>query len=556
MFFRIATIRRAGSTYRYLQLCDAVRVGGRPRDRVLHSFGNLDRLSPATLTALSDSLARLAGENRPRAGTLSTERVWEYGAVAVALHLWDLFGLTERLWRLWAGRLRRFDPVPYLQLMVANRLVSPRSKLGVWGWAERVGVPAAEQATSLHRYYRALDALLAVKQPLEEELWAASRDLFNLGLDLVFYDLTSTYFEGLGPGDARYGYSRDHRPDLRQVVLAPACDQHGFPIAHEVLPGNRADVTTVLQMVETLRQRFTIRRCVFVADSGMVSHTNLAALDEAGYGYVVAVKRQQLPGMTELRAVPLDQYQEAGHGLRIRVGEPDTSGRRLVCCYSAVRADEQRQIREARIRRAQTALEVLQASVAAGHLKAPEKIIARAARHLALTNATRYFRYEASLGAFSFAVRQDDLDGLQADDGKYFLLANAPQLQPEEIVDAYYTLQEVERAFRDMKDFLKLRPVYHWTDRRVQAHIFVCVLAYLLQKALASRLQQAGLTFSARQALDQLSTMHLVENRLGDATIRTISRPSPQVQAILKAVGMPAPPTIVPADAGTLTALA
>src|SRR5712692_4046569 len=321
MSFRIATIRRAGTTYRYLQLCDAVRVGGRPRDRVLHSFGNLDRLSPATLTALSDSLARLAGADRPRAATLSTEPVWEYGAVAVALHLWDLFGLTERLRRLWAGRLRRFDPVPYLQLMVANRLVSPRSKLGVWAWTERVGVAAAAQATALHRYYRALDALLAVKQPLEEELWAASRDLFNLELDLAFYDLTSTYFEGLGPAEAAYGYSRDHRPDLRQVVLALACDQHGFRIAHEVLPGNRADVTTVLQTLATLRERFAIRRCVFVADSGMVSATNLAALEAAGYGYVVAVKRAQLPGMAALLAAPLDAYQEAGHGLRIRVGE-------------------------------------------------------------------------------------------------------------------------------------------------------------------------------------------------------------------------------------------
>jgi len=556
MFLRVATKKHGTATYRYLQLCDAVRVGGRPRDRVLYSFGNLDRIPQPTLAALSDRFAQLADDGRTRVSALTTERVWEYGAVAVALHLWELFGLTERLRRLWAGRLRRFDPVPYLQLMVANRLVDPRSKLGVSAWAERVGVPAAAQATSLHRYYRALDALLAVKQPLEEELWAASRDLFNLELDLVFYDLTSTYFEGLGPGDARYGYSRDHRPDLRQVVVCLACDQHGFPIAHEVLPGNRADVTTVLQTLETLRERFAIRRCVFVADSGMVSAANLAALDEAGYGYVVAVKRAQLPGMAALLAVPLDEYQDARHGLKIRVGAPDPVGRRLVCCYSAVRAVEQRQIREARIGRAQSALEKLQASVAAGHVKTTEKIIARAARHLALANATRYFRYEASPGAFSFTLRRDLLDGQEANDGKYFLLASAPQLQPDEIVDAYYTLQEVERAFRELKDFLKLRPVYHWTDKRVRAHIFVCVLAYLLEKTLAARLRQAELTFSARAALDQLSTVHLVENRLGETTIRTMSRPSPQAQAVLNAIGLRLPPAILPADVDPLAALA
>jgi hypothetical protein len=556
MFFRVATIHQGARTYRYLQLCDAVRVNGRPRDRVLYSFGNLDRLAPATLAALSDTLARLAGREPAQPPTLSTERVWEYGAVAMALHLWDVFGLTERLRRLWAGHLRRFDPIPYLQLMVANRLVDPRSKLAVWAWAERVGVPAATEATELHCYYRALDALVAVKRPLEEELWLASRDLFNLELDLVFYDLTSTYFEGVGPGNAAYGYSRDHRPDLRQVVLALACDQHGFPIAHEVLAGNRADATTVREIVDSLRQRFTIRRCVFVADSGMVSQANLAALDEAGYGYVVAVKRQHLPGMAELLAQPLEAYTPTGHGLRILVGDADAQGRRLVCCHSAVRAEEQRQIREARVGRAQAALARLRKTVAAGHLKAQDKIIARAAQHLAAAKASRYFSYTAAPGSFDFRPRQDLLDRLRADDGKYFLLANAPQLGPSEIVDAYYTLQEVERAFRELKDFLKLRPVYHWAERRVRAHIFVCVLAYLLEKALATRLSQAGLELSARQALDQLSTLHLIENRLGEATVRTISRPSPMVQAILKAAGMPLPPTIVPTDTDTLAALA
>ena len=144
-----------------------------------------------------------------------------------------------------------------------------------------------------------------MKEPLEEELWHTTRDLFNLAVDLVFYDLTSTYFEGDGPESACYGYSRDKRPDLQQVVVVLACDRKGFPIAHTVLPGNRADVTTVLEALETLRTRFAIRRCVCVADSGMVSTANLTALEQAGYGYVVAVKKARLPGMAELSRAPL-----------------------------------------------------------------------------------------------------------------------------------------------------------------------------------------------------------------------------------------------------------
>lgn len=545
VFLRVATKQVEATTYRYLQLCESVRVGGRPTNRVLYSFGNLNRLPQATLVALSDRCAALAGESRPRASTLTTEGVWEYGAAAVAQHLWQAFGLTERLRRLWGQTRRSFDPVPYLQLVVANRLMAPRSKLGVWQWAERVALPAAAQASSLHHYYRALDALFAVKEPLEVELWHTTRDLFNLEVDLVFYDLTSTYFEGDGPEGAAYGYSRDKRPDRRQVVLALACDRKGFPIAHEVLPGKRADVTTLLEMVGTLGRRFAIRRCVLVADSGMVSGPNLAALEAAGYGYVVAVKRQRLAGMAALVAAPLEAYQAVGHGLRLRVGEADEGGRRLVCCYSTPRAQEQRQIREARLGRAETALAKLQQTVARGALKDRDKIVARAAQQVAAAQATRYLTYGVEEGRLSFARRPEVLAAAEALDGKYFLLAQGTDLSPAALVDAYYTLQEVERAFREMKDFLKLRPIYHWTDRRVRAHIFACVLAYLLEKALGEQLRRAGLSLSARQALDQLSTLHQVETRLGNSTVRTLSRPSPQVQAILKAVGLSPPPTEV-----------
>jgi hypothetical protein len=541
MFLRVVTTKG----HRYLQLCEATRVDGVPRNTVLYSFGNLDHISATTLASLSDKFAELAGDDRARASTLTPERVREYGAVAAAGQLWDTFGLTERLRRLWAGRCHRsWDPVPYLQLMVANRLVAPRSKLGVHEWVERVAVPAVEQVGPLHHYYRALDDLLAVKQPLEEELWGATKNLFNLDVDLVFYDLTSTYFEGDGPTDASYGYSRDHRPDLKQVVVALACDRQGFPIAHEVLPGNRADVTTLVGMVNILRQRFAIRQCVFVADSGMVSLDNLAALKDAGYGSVVAVKRNNLPGMEALLDAPLDSFVEASHGLKILAGEVDEHDRRLVCCYSAVRAVEQRQIRDARIHRAASALLGLRASVQAGHIKAPEKIIARAARHLTLAKANRYFTYRVTDGRFFFRRRRDVIARQEANDGKYFLLASASNLEPNDIVDAYYTLQEVERAFRDLKDFLKLRPIRHFNDDRVKAHIFVCVLAYLLERALGVRLQQAGLELTARRALDQLSTLHMVDARLGNTTVRTVSRPAPQIQAILNAIGLSLPDTV------------
>lgn len=551
MFLRVATKRTSNKTYRYLQLCECLRIDGVPRDRVLFNFGNLDCLSSAMLSSLADKFGALAGDGRVRASTLSTEKVWEYGTAAVALHLWDEFKLSERLKRLWAGRRRSFDPLPYLQMVVANRLIDPRSKLGVFQWVERVALPAAEQACSLHHYYRSLDDLLQVKEPLEEELWGASRDLFNLEVDLVFYDITSTYFEGQGPENAAYGYSRDKRPDLKQVVVALACDRKGFPIAHEVLPGNKVDVTTVVPMLDSLGKRFAIRRCVFVGDSGMVSEENLKALDEAGYGYVVAVKRKKLSGMVEMGEAPLSTYEETSHGLWVLLGEIDGESRQLACCYSEERAKGQRSIREARVNRGREAFAKLKGMVDKGHLKAADKIIARAAEHLVKTKAKRYLEYSAKEGEFTFKVKDEVIAEDEKMDGKYFLLAKAKEeMKARDIVDAYYTLQEVERAFRDMKDFLKLRPIYHWKEGRVKAHIFACVIAYLLEKALGERLERAKITVSARQALDLLSTIHMVENRLGETSIRTISKPSPMAQAILKAVGMPTLPTTVSYNEG------
>ena len=178
-------------------------------------------------------------------------------------------------------------------------------------------------------------------------------------------------------------------------------------------------------------------------------------------------------------------------------------------------------------------------------MKLATKIAARAATALQRTQASRYFRTETADGRFEFALNEEQLAKEQRLEGRYFLLTNAAQLTAEQAVEAYFTLQEVERAFREMKDFLKLRPIYHWTDRRVQAHIFACVLAYLLERSLSYQLRTAGVDLSARKALDFASRVHAVENTIGDRTLWTLSRTPPQAQQVFKAVGMGQLPTVL-----------
>ena len=548
MYFRLTRRQAPGQTYTYLQLVEAYRDAGKNHQRVLLSLGNVEQLrQDGQLARLVASLQRAAGcPQEPAPQMLRTERVLEYGGVRLAQQLWEQFGMTELLTGLLKPRRHQFDVIAAIATMVFNRLLAPKSELGLFAWRDRLWWPDfAHAPLELAHLYRALDALIEVKEPLEEALFSRLRDLFNLEVDVVFYDLTSSYFEGAGPPMAAYGYSRDKRPDRRQVVLALACDKHGFPVAHEVLPGNRADVSTVRQLIDALQQRFRLRRIIFVSDSGMVSKDNLQALDEAGYEYLVAVRRQRIADPDRYAPADLAGYEAVCHRVRAYMTDGDVPGTRYVCCYSEPRAEEERQIRQARLDRGQEALEKIANQVAGGRLREAPKIAAKAATALQKVTARKYFEYEASDGEFTFHLNEAQIASERRLEGRYFLFTNAARFNANDAVEAFFTLQEVERAFREMKDFLRLRPIYHWTDRRVRAHILVCVLAYLLERSFSHQLREAKLEMSPREGLDWLSRVHASENKLGEMTVWTVSRPAPQAYRALQAVGLRDLPSVL-----------
>ena len=448
MFLRVATRKRAGVVYQYLQLVEAYRENGRNRQRVLCSLGNLEQLRhDGQLDRLLQSLERAAGSPpRTPSESLRTERVLEFGGSRLAQALWEQFELTPLLRRLLASRRYQFDVVAALATMVFSRLLAPQSELGIFAWRDRVWWPEfAATAPKLEHLYRALDALASIKEPLEEALFQRLQNLFNLEVDVVFYDLTSTYFEGEGPPLAAYGYSRDKRPDRQQVLLALACDRHGFPIAHEVLAGRRADVTTVQQMIDALQRRFRLRRVVFVGDRGMVSAANLEALDQAGYEYLVGLHRERVPDLAARAPQDLSAYTAGPHKVLVHESAGERPNLRYLCCYSAARAEEERQIRQARIDRAQRGLTKLSAQVTAGRLQRKDKILPRVTAHLRDAHAAKYFQYEVDEGYFSFERNEARLAQEREREGRYFLLTNAPRFSPEEAVEAYFTLQEAMR---------------------------------------------------------------------------------------------------------------
>jgi transposase len=576
VFLRIVKARGGeGVQHEYVRLVEGYREHGKNKQRVVAHLGRKDML----LEHL-DSLNRLLrGERLPtgavRAGAVEATQAWDWGPFLVAAHLWRAMGLAAILdglasrdriaARVWSDRAL---------VLVANRLCAAASEHGLARWLESAFVcdrhgqrwePAwraeAERLRSrrprvrveswqLEQWYRTLDWLGPHKAKVEQELFVRLRDLFSLKVDLVFYDLTSTYFEGQGPPQlGAHGHSRDGKPRNRQVLVGCVMVD-GWPIAHHVFAGNWRDSTTVPAVLKDIGERFGLRRVVFVGDRGMVTTDNVQLVRQQ-HGYVVGLQRRR-------RAAVYGYIEQASGGawtecpVGITAGEKSRPPRTLVQEVEAqqdgvrifvVHSDErqayERTQREKAMTRVRAELERLAERVRTGKLKAPEKIGAAAARILSRHHGHRYYDWELEGGAFRFFEHPIHLPREMAYEGKYVIQTEERHLTAVEAVQIYKELSEVERAFRNLKDVIEMRPIYHQTDERVQAHIFVAALAFLVHRALEKKLKAAGLDLSATEALDALRTVRVVDIDLGDGSVkRSVTRGSARAAQILSAIGI------------------
>jgi transposase len=459
-------------------------------------------------------------------------------------------------------------------VLVTNRLCEPTSEHGLGRWLEtdfvcdRTGRrwlpqwrPEAERRASrsprvriaprqLAQWYRTLDQLLARQAAIERALYLRLRDLFSLQVDLVFYDLTSTYFEGAGPPTlGAHGHSRDGKPRDPQVLVGVVMVDD-WPIAHHVFRGNLRDATTLPPVLADLETRFGLRRVVLVGDRGMVTAENLTLLQGRGHGYLVGLNRRRNDAVTRYLGRATGPWMEcpgrpetpgppAAPQTYVQEVPADEPGVRVFVVRSDERLAYERTEREKAMARVRTALEALQRRVAQGKLKAPEKVGAAAARILGRHHGHRYYGWEYANGAFRFFDHPENLPREEALEGTYVLQTTEAALTPVQAVTLYKRLSEVERAFCHLKDVIELRPIYHQTDRRVAAHLFVAALAFLLHRALEKKLKAAGLDLSATEALQALRTVRVVEIHLGNGhTKRSVTRGTARAARILSALGI------------------
>ncbi|MBT9165661.1 MAG: hypothetical protein DDT25_00315 [Chloroflexi bacterium] len=572
MFLRTVKARgRKGEKHEYLRLVESYREDGHTKQRVVMSLGRKDILAPH----LSSLVRLLQGEGAesnwvPVAGVNPREAAC-WGPVLVAKNLWEGLGLDTILEDCEGTKRQPGTAMADRAfVLVANRLCCPGSEHHLATWLEtdyvcdRQGkrwLPQWEEhgrvqvnLTWLQRWYRTLDELLEHKEEIEQRLYFELRDLFSLQVELVFYDLTSTYFEGGGPKElGRHGYSRDGKRRNRQVQVGIVM-VNGWPIAHHVFRGNMRDFETVKGVVDDLEKRFGLKRIVFVGDRGMVTSDNVAMLREQKHGYLVGLQRRQREDIYEIINRAKGPWQEC----RARVGKKEGDSKTLVqevaggepgvrvfVVHSEERLAYERRMRERAMERTRVAMEKLEKRVAEGKLKAPQKIGAAATRILSRNRGQRYYGWEIKEGAFHY-FEHPNLEREKAYEGKYLIQTEERGLTPVEAVEAYKDLSEVERAFRSLKDVIEMRPIYHRNDGRVQAHIFVAALAFLLERALEKKLKAAGSNLSGKAALKALRTIHVVEMEVGSKHKQGVTGGSNRAREVLRALGITtlAPPQV------------
>jgi hypothetical protein len=556
MYLRTTQRRnRDGSVVRYHQLAETVwdRERGRPQARIVHNFGRADALDPEVLRRLARSVARVAnaGVEVPEnlgGGVLpdvEIESSRPLGGVHVARALWEELGIGPALRRRQGKGRRRADHETALFAMVANRLLEPVSKLACHEHWLPEGVHLPEAAPlSLENLYRAMDFLMEDVEAFEREVFFRTADLFRLDVDLVFWDTTTVWFEvdeedafeGVRygrryPALRRRGHSKEHRDQKPQVVVGLAVTRDGMPVRSWVFPGNTVDATTVETIKEGLRE-WKLGRVVLVGDAGMDSVDNRRILS-AGLGrYVLAVPAGKLKEVQEEVLSRPGRYKKVRDNLHVKeveVGEGERR-RRYVVCRNLEEAERQRHHRREVLRELELELQSLRRSKK-DHPKRACELLA-SGRYGPYLSRDERGRLRVDRARVRKAARMD---------GRFVLLTNDDTLDAEDVGASYKAMMIIESCFRRMKTSgLRVRPVYHWTPHRITAHVKLCVLALLLQRAAEIR---AGDTW--RNLAAELEQVQAVRYRVAGRTIVQATRPTPRAAEILATLGVAKPKNIL-----------
>lgn len=544
MYFR----RKTSAGRAYLQIVASRRDGDQVRQQVIATLGRFDELQASgQLDRLVRSGARFATKAMVLSALVDDAAikiaVRRIGPALVFERLWEEAGCRAVIADLAGTRGHKFALERAVFLTVLHRLFVSGSDRAADRWREDYAI-AGIDGLDLHHLYRAMAWLgeelpekdqdgrtpfapRCMKDLVEERLFAHRRDLFTR-LDLVFMDTTSLYFEGAGGQTlGRHGYSKDHRPDLRQMILAVVIDGDGRPVCSEMWPGNTADVTTLIPVIERLRMRFAIARVCVIADRGLISAETLAELEARRLLYILGVRERTNKLVRELvlnDPMPFVPLTMAKRGKKVDYEAKAVmlGGQRYIVCRNHQEAEKD-------------------AADRAAIVAALKRQLAKGDK--ALVGNTGYRRYLKTISDEHFAIDADKVEEDKKFDGIFVLRTNT-DLNPLDAMLCYKHLWTVEQTFRTAKHLLATRPIFHKLDETIRGHVFCSFLALLLKKALEDRVAALGRSSSWPQIIADLDSLSETEIEHDDKRFVVRSAPRPAASLALRAAGVALPPTV------------
>lgn len=572
MYLRYTIRKKDGKVHRYWRLVRSVRVGRRVVQQTVAHLGELDEQGRVAARALARKLigtpeqARLFDDGSGqltvpvRLKGIRIERARQFGDVYMALALWRGTGLEDLCQRLLPIGKEQIPWAKMAAVLVAARFCEPSSELHIAeDWYRRTALAdllqLGDEKVNKDRLYRALDHLLMHKPALEAHLSKRCGEMFAIDNEVLLYDVTSTYFEGLAEANpqAQRGYSRDHRPDCKQVCIALVVTFDGFPLGYEVFAGNVHDARTLQTIVTTMEARHGMLGRVWITDRGMASAENLAWLRQTGRRYIIGAPKSELKKFAADLARPLG-WRTVQEGVEVKLTRHPETGETVILCRSADRRIKERAIHERFSRRIDVALDRLSARIARSKKRLDPAVVNRQIGRILQRN-------QRAAARFTIALQPDGTpagcrlrieynaafdDWADVSEGAYLLRSNIDDWSDQQLWKAYIQLTQAEAAFRIQKNQLNVRPIWHQREDRVQAHILVCFLAFVLWKSLEMWQQRAGLGNSPRTILEELARIQshdvvLPTSTHGQLRLRCVTQPDPAQAALLDRLGIALP---------------
>lgn len=566
MYLRKLTRQKDGKAHAYWALVESYRTARGPRQRVVTYLGELNEHTQPnghTATAEASTSSTSTSPIKPLWREIDvhgvrTENSRTFGAVWLGLELLKRLGLLEFFREKLPTGKEEISWAEMATILVLARLVHPSSELYIaehlyaqTALPELLGIPVKK--VNEDRLYRALDKLLPHKEELEKFLKERLGSLFGLQYDLMLYDLTSTYFEGQAKKNpqAKRGYSRDKRPDCKQVCIALVVSREGMPLGYEVFDGNTRDVTTLKAILEKMESRYGQARCIWVVDRGMVSQENMKLLAQPPRQYIVGTPRSLLKKFEQ--QLLSQEWKSIREGLEVQYCTSAEYGDEIfILCRSAERKAKEHAITERAHQRMEVALAKLYKHCEEGK-RTQVRVVERKIGRLLAQNSrvARWYHIEVQKTdnhRLKLRWRTDTAEQTRAEhsEGCYLLRTNIKNWSEEELWSAYVQLSHAEAAFRIQKSDLKLRPVWHQKKERVQAHLLVCFLAYVLWKTLGQICKSKNLGNEPRKILDDIGRIQVCDVILPTKTgseikLQCVTKPDKHQNILLHHLGLQLP---------------